>query len=251
MIWFACKKCGKKHGRPENLAGTLVFCDCSFGNRVPWASTVAEPDPDPEPLPIPPPPPTPASVPASRPRSYPEREPEEPPRFDRPLVRREPRRVNPRYCLNHGDVDSEQTCTDCKAAFCTGCVVTLQNQVLCGPCKNFRVRGLSRPAHVSGLAIVSLVVGLVGGPVTFCLNQFSFSGQQNHPSIAVVVALGLVGLIVPAGSLILAGLALREMSTKPNTGGRSLALTGAASGFVGVLWTLTIGWLLVFKHLQG
>ena len=44
MIWFACKQCGKRHGRAESLVGTLVFCECGQGNRVPWASTVPEPE---------------------------------------------------------------------------------------------------------------------------------------------------------------------------------------------------------------
>ena len=242
MIWFACKKCGKTHGRAESLSGTLVFCECSFGNRVPWSSTVAEPAPSANPEPIP--------LPAARPRPQPAREDDSRP-YDRPLRRREPRRANDRYCLNHEDAPSEFTCHDCKAAFCAGCVVTLQGQTVCGPCKNFRVRGMNRPPKMSSLSIVTLVVGLVGGPVTFCLNNFNVSAQQTSPSVAVAVALSVVGLILPAGSLALAWLALREMDAKPNTGGRSLALTGAASGVIGVLWTLTIGWLLVFKHMHG
>jgi hypothetical protein len=248
MIWFACKKCGKNHGRPESQAGTLLFCDCSFGNRVPWASTIAEPEPEATPVPASVPPPTPSSPPR---RSFPERERADAREEDRPWRRREPRRDNPRYCLNHEDAASEHTCTDCKASFCSSCVVTLQDKVLCGPCKNFRVRGKNRPARVSGLAIVSLVVGLVGGPVSFCLNFFNIGFQQTQPSIVAAVALSAVGLIVPIGSLIFAWLALREMEAKPNTGGRSLALTGAASGLVGVLWTLAMGTIIVVKHLQG
>src|SRR6516164_6467007 len=49
MIWFACKQCGKRHGRGEHLAGTLVFCECGHGNRVPWSSTIPEPAPEPPP----------------------------------------------------------------------------------------------------------------------------------------------------------------------------------------------------------
>ena len=243
MIWFACKKCGKTHGRPESLSGTLVFCECSFGNRVPWSSTAAEPEQSANPVPIPPS--------APRPRPRPDRD-EDDRSNDRPLRRREPRRANPRYCLNHEDAASECTCHDCKAAFCSSCVVTLQGgETLCGPCKNFRVRGITRPPRMSGLSIVALVVGLVGGPVTFCLNNINVGAQQTSPSIAVAIALSVVGLILPAGRLALAWLALREMDAKPNTGGRSLALTGAASGLIGVLWTLTIGSLLVYKHMQG
>lgn len=251
MIWFACKKCGKKHGRPENLAGTLVFCECSFGNRVPWSSTVAEPEPDAIPVPIPVPPTPPSPPPRSR--SYPERDRDDEPRRDDhlPWRRHAPRRANPNYCLNHDTVASEATCADCKAAFCSACVVTVQGQSLCGPCKNFRVRALNRPTRVSGMAIVSLVVGLVGGPVTFCLNLFSIGNQQTSPSAAVTVVLTLVGMIVPTGALVLGWMALREMDVKSRTGGRSLALTGLTSGLVGVLWSLAIGSLLVIKHLQG
>src|SRR5262245_61714735 len=43
MIWFACKKCGKTHNRPDSSAGTMVFCDCGNGITVPWESTTAEP----------------------------------------------------------------------------------------------------------------------------------------------------------------------------------------------------------------
>src|ERR687892_749265 len=54
MIAFACKKCGQRHSRPDSQAGSMVFCDCGQGNRVPWTST-AVPDavavPDAEPVP--------------------------------------------------------------------------------------------------------------------------------------------------------------------------------------------------------
>ena len=236
MIWFACKKCGKRHGRPDGQAGTLVFCECSYGNRVPWASTVAEPEPDANPAPIP--------LPPSRP--YPERR-DDP----RPLTRRQPRREDPRYCLNHDDTAAEHSCADCKSAFCAGCLLTFQGRTLCGPCKNFRIRAMNRPAHVSGLAITALVVGLVSGPVVFCLNTFSLLSQGTNPSLATAIALGFVGLVVPVGGLVLAWLALREMDTKPATGGRMLALTGAACGVVGTLWTLAVGGMLVFKQLSG
>src|SRR5690348_14068630 len=103
MIWFACKQCGKRHGRAENLAGTLVFCECGQGNRVPWSSTVPEPDPE-EARPAPPPPPR-----APRPAPPPSW------RLDDEDDRREPprrahvaRRINPAYCLNHDEVPKEK-----------------------------------------------------------------------------------------------------------------------------------------------
>src|SRR5712692_11161443 len=111
MIWFACKKCGKHHGKSESLSGTLVFCECGFGNRVPWSSTVAEPA-------------TPAAAPAPlpRPRSVPvdERDDRRPPRRSIPVddpddwqppslrtrPRKQPKRINPNFCLVHDEVAS-------------------------------------------------------------------------------------------------------------------------------------------------
>jgi hypothetical protein len=165
MIWFACKQCGKRHGRPDNLAGTLVFCECGHGNRVPWSSTVPEPDPE-EARPAPPPRPTPRP-----PAGW--REDDEDDRPDRaPLPPRRPRvarRPNPAYCLNHDETPKEKTCDACRCSFCSACVVTLQGQTLCGPCKNFRVRGLNRPARMAPLAIIAFVLALVCAPVTLFL----------------------------------------------------------------------------------
>src|SRR5262249_60459103 len=81
--------------------------------------------------------------------------------------RREARRLNPLYCLNHEDTASEKTCESCKVSFCSACVLELQGQILCGPCKNFRLRSLSRPPRLAPLAVLALVVSLVGGPVSF------------------------------------------------------------------------------------
>src|SRR5438876_4072272 len=43
MISFTCKQCGKVHTRPESAAGTMIFCTCGQGTRVPWESTAADP----------------------------------------------------------------------------------------------------------------------------------------------------------------------------------------------------------------
>src|SRR5262249_19772045 len=152
------------------------------------------------------------------------------PRGELPRRRRETRRANPRYCLNHEDAPSETICDDCKMSFCNGCVVSLQGKMVCGPCKNFRVRGLNRPTRVTALSIITLVVGLVSGPITFCLGLFTVVGQEKNPSSAVVIMLALIGLILPIAALVLARFALREMERKANTSGRSFAFTGAVSG---------------------
>src|SRR5262249_50920489 len=103
MIWFACKQCGKRHGRAEPLAGTLVFCECGQGNRVPWSSTVPEPEPEAA-VPVPPRPRAPGpSADQDRPE----------PEFLRPRRTRERRRPNSAYCLNHEETTKEATCDAC------------------------------------------------------------------------------------------------------------------------------------------
>ncbi|SRR5581483_1464394 len=249
MIWYACKKCGKRHGRPENAAGTLVFCDCGHGNRVPWSSTTAEPE-IPEVLPVP------TAIPLHPPRPTVPLPPGEPPSRTPELTR--PRRrahevckINPAYCFNHDETPSEQTCADCKLAFCSACVVELHGRPVCGPCKNFRLRGLSRPARLAPLAVVALVVALASGPVAFCLPTIAASWQVNGGPVIVTVLVSLVGLAFPLLALTLAWKALREIETKPHLGGRSLALTGAATGLVGMLWSTTVAALMIAKQLQG
>jgi hypothetical protein len=255
MIWFTCKKCGKKHGRADNLSGTLVFCDCGQGNPVPWQSTTSPPEAPPEPprRPAPPPPP--------RPRPFDDRDrdrdrPPLPPPLDDPregdLLRRRKsnvfRRRRPGFCLNHDDVATDKTCADCKEPFCPNCLIELQGQTLCGPCKNFRIRGLNRPARVPGMAVVAMVVGLVSGPVSFCL---TLVGNGQAGGVALTVLMSMVGLVLPVGGLVVSWIALREIETKPNLGGRGLAMTGATSSLVGALWCLTVACLVILKTAQG
>jgi hypothetical protein len=163
--------------------------------------------------------------------------------------RREARRPNPAYCLNHDDKASEHTCADCKCPFCSACVVNLGGQTLCGPCKNFRIRGLHRPSRMTALSIIAAVVALVGGPLTFCLTMVGVNPAINtQGSVALSIVMCLVGLLVPAGGLVLGWLALREIDTKPNAGGRALALTGAVTSTAGILWCLMMAVLTVWKQ---
>jgi hypothetical protein len=249
MIWYACKKCGKRHGRPESTAGTLVFCECGHGNRVPWSSTAAEPEvPEAQPVPAARPLPGPRPAVPLPPGDPPPRTPE----LSRPR-RRVPefRKVNPAYCFNHDETPSEKTCADCRVAFCPACVVELQGRPVCGPCKNFRLRGLSRPARLAPLAVIALVVALASGPVAFCLPTIAVSWQVNGGPAVVTVVVSLVGMAFPVLALGLAWKALREIETKPHLGGRSLAMTGAATGLVGVLWSATVAALMIAKQFQG
>src|SRR5262245_20840905 len=140
MIWFTCKQCGKRHGRPDEMAGSLLFCECGHGNRVPWESTAAAPE-----LPKETPTPSRPTASPSRPRWAP-----------RPQVR--PR--DPTRCLNHEDVPAAKTCAVCGASFCERCIVSLQGQSVCGPCKNYRLHYLTRPARLSSLALIAMLLGL-------------------------------------------------------------------------------------------
>jgi hypothetical protein len=252
MIWFGCKKCGKRHGKAESLSGTLVFCDCGFGNRVPWSSTVPEPE-------------SPPAVPAPRPRAVPldDRDDRRPPRRSVPVddkddwappslrtrPRKEAKKINPNFCLVHDETPSQHVCKDCQLRFCSSCVVTLQGDTLCGPCKNFRLRGTHRSTPISPWAIISVLVGLVSAPIGFCM---SLSGINNLASpggghAGLGVLLGLLAFLFPVAGLVLGLIALRQIEQKANVGGRLFAVTGAAAGLVGTVWSLTVVMLMILK----
>jgi hypothetical protein len=228
MIWFACKQCGKRHQRPDEAAGSLVFCACGQANRVPWESTAPPPEDQGE---------------APRPRD------EDEDRSRAPRRRRAPvRRREPGYCLNHEGDTAGHTCPDCGEEFCGRCVVEFQGRVLCGPCKNLRVRNLQRPARVVPLAIFALVAGLVSAPVLFCVTFTPLGLDASDEARAVW---GVVGMILPGVALALSLLALREIESKPQAGGRALALTGAACAVAGLLWSLSVSGVMVSRLLQG
>ena len=213
MIWFTCKQCGKTHGRAESSIGSMVFCECGQGNLVPWESTVAEPPASP-----------PASDAAASGAAASGAPVLEPISFDRDKrgragATRSRRRAryapDPNFCLNHETVASQQTCPDCGESFCHDCMVAFQGISLCGPCKNYRVRSLQQPAQMSTLALVSLLLALVTGPLAICLIT-QFGGL--FMSVLVLTAHG-----VP---LMISVLALRQLGKNPKLTGRSLALTG-------------------------
>ncbi|HWG41218.1 MAG TPA: hypothetical protein VN688_00420 [Gemmataceae bacterium] len=246
MIWFACKQCDKRHGRAEALSGTLVFCECGHGNRVPWSSTVPEPEAEPA-RPAPPPPPR-GRIPRS-----PLEEDAWQPEFPQPRRSRERRRPDPAYCLNHEDSPKEMTCDACHGSFCAACVIALQGQMLCGPCKNFRVRGLNRPGHFSPLAIIALVLSLIGGPVAALLALMAIGAQTagGGAGVTVAVMICLIAVLLPVASVIVGWFGLRQIESKPNMIGRSLAMTGATTGLAATLLCLAIAVLTIAKQWQG
>jgi hypothetical protein len=230
MIWFACNACGKVHQRPEEAAGSLVFCPCGQGNRVPWESTVAAPETPPEP----------AHEPRPR-RDWDDEVPE-------PAWRRQraARKRDPAYCFNHEDTPSQQTCADCGEAFCERCVVTFQDAVLCGPCKNFRVRTLQRPPRPSTFAIISLVVALVGALIGFCAPNMAHGAGSGSP--LGVLAAAVVGLCAPLVALVLGFKGLQEIENKPNIGGRALAMTGVTTAAASLLWSLSLVLIVTVRY---
>jgi hypothetical protein len=240
MIWFACKQCGKCHGRAERLAGTLVFCECGQGNRVPWTSTVAEPEPE-EALPASPPrAPTPGP-PLQERRAEPERFP--------PRRSRERRQPNPAYCLNHEETPKEAVCDACHCSFCSACVVTLRGQTLCGPCKNSRLGSLSRPPRILPLAIVAFVLALIGTLfcVFLCFLAIGLSVRLES-GLAGSVFCCTIALLLAAGELIVSAIALRLMDRQPALGGRDLAMTGAVAGLTGVVWAFALALFIVLRQ---
>jgi hypothetical protein len=238
MIWFQCKQCGKTHGRAEDLSGTLVFCECGQGNRVPWSSTASEPA-------APPPVSTPPAPPQRRWKA--EDEPVAPRRW-RPGQARP--NFDPRVCLNHPELPRDATCTACREAFCSRCVVTLEGRTLCAPCKDFRARSARQPPRISALAIVSCLIGvIVAGPVSFCLPLVAVSGQSEGAfTLGPIIVIGVISLTLPAIGLILGLLALRNIETKPNLSGRPVALIGTISAAIGVLWCVVVFIALAMKQ---
>ena len=225
MIYFACKQCGKRFERPDETAGTLVFCECGTGNRVPWESTVPPEERET-------PPPKSAAIP---PRVLPVAH-----DFDgdgdrqRPRPRRRPEAIrrDPAFCFNHEDVPSVQKCADCGEVFCAGCIVTFLDATLCGPCKNYRLRKMQRPPRASILSILSLVGAVVVGGISFFLLLFGLGLTAQNPTgggTVVLIALGGIALLLQLGVALLAVFGLRDVETNRRVSGRAAALSALAT----------------------
>ncbi len=222
MIRFHCNQCGKPFERSDDTAGSLVFCACGAANRVPWPS---------ESLPSPP-------AAEASPRRSPSGE-QRVPDFDPPRYPHEPevRRRDPAYCFNHTAIPRQHTCSACGEGFCADCVVVLQGQTLCGPCKNFRIRELNRPPRVSALAIVAPILALVAGPVTYFMLLICIGSQ---PGASAVTSLAFVGLLCQLLAVLLAVLSLRNQANDPRLGGRALAITGLVAALTASLMTIEL-----------
>jgi hypothetical protein len=222
MIWFACKQCNKVHGRPENTAGALVFCDCGHGNFVPWESTAAAPEVEVVALPA-----TPELAPVTfEPAAEPEPAVEEP--EPRPRRGRAEKR-DPDKCFNHQEVPNVAHCADCDEGFCADCLVTLQGATLCGPCKNFRARRLELGPQSSSLASASLILAFLTSPLAVC--QFGWNPSSSMPWLAFVA-------FVP--QLLALGLGVWALwlgEKDGRSGGQALALSGVVTAALMCLMT--------------
>jgi hypothetical protein len=101
------------------------------------------------------------------------------------------------------------------------------------------------------MAIVSFVVALVSGPVTFFLGIMAVGWHASSDGVGGAVVLCLVGLALPGLALALAWVALREIETRPQVGGRGLAVTGATTALAGVLFAVGIATVLIARQAQG
>jgi hypothetical protein len=222
MIAFACKQCGKRYERPEETSGTLVFCACGAGTRVPYESSLPPMAQPLDPL---------------------------PPRVERPAPRWDTGPAEPqplRYwgqqstrdrsqCLNHGSVPAAHSCADCGEGFCASCAVAFQGSPRCGPCKNFRVRAVQRPPHVSVMAIFAPLIAIGAGGFWLFLLLF-IAGLKLGPG--AVAGWGIIGLFPQLLAFTLAALAEMKIESSPRISGRSWAMTGMVAAVVCASWIL-------------
>jgi hypothetical protein len=236
MIWFACSKCGKTHGRPQETSGVMIFCDCGNGLTVPWSSTAPEPAdaPQAEAPVVPELVPMTFDVPAGPKLPPPRNPPKPPPLEDDEPVRRRGRaeKRDPDYCFNHQRLPMTRVCSDCKEAFCGKCLVEFQGATLCGPCKNFRTRKLELPSPNSKLASASLIIALIAGPLSICLITFSQSSG--------IRILSLMALLPQLAALGLGIWAIRMAEKSRKLGGQSLAVTGVATAALTTVFALLL-----------
>lgn len=253
MIWFACKKCSKVHGRPESSAGAMIFCECGQSMNVPWESTAAEP-PMPTPVELP-------STPTLDPLTFPStssggsydreagqrrdrdygRDRDDGRDFGRPTRGRRRRKhvADPNICFNHDRTASKTVCRDCGLGFCEQCLVEFDGQSLCGPCKNFRVRQAQRPQETPGLAILALLGSLLATAPFFCLLPI---GRQSDVQLPY---LGMLAIVPEIGALLAAFVVLSRLRKSGATAGRWLAFAAiAASAVISFL----IGVVTIYGH---
>jgi hypothetical protein len=131
----------------------------------------------------------------------------------------------------------EGSCEACGEGFCAACLVALQGQKLCGPCKNYRVNCANTPPRTSGLAITALILGFVCGPFISCL----MPGLSRE---GLALFIGFLAFVGEVGAVVFGGLALYKMQTELRLQGHSMAITGLVSAFVALAFLFST-WLIL------
>ena len=236
MIRFLCSKCGNTLERPETAAGVAVFCDCGQGNVVPWSSTTTTPPTLGAALPTPPEPPPLLVIPISDEQIPVGRDSPGPrARDDTPARERnrtEPR--NPKACFNHQDRPGVDKCADCGEIFCGDCLIKFKGGMLCGPCKNFRLRKTRQTTTVSGKAVTAMILAMCCAPLVLCMVPMGISD--------VSMVIGAVALLGECVAMMFGGMALRDTEKNPRLTGRSMAITTLLTA--GLAMLMTVGFLL-------
>ena len=246
MIWFTCKKCGKTHGRPENSAGTMIFCDCGSGTTVPWESSATEPAappataaprvPDLAPIQFDPVSSSSPGMPtqaSSKPGST---YPKSPPPLDdddRPTRRGRNEKRDPDYCFNHQRRPKAQVCAECEETFCAGCLVKFQDTALCGPCKNFRARREELPPVSGSMANASLIIAIIAGPLMVCFLLWS-------PGNDAMRVLSWLSLLPQAMALGMGAWALLDAEREHKAGGQWVAVSGVTAASLACIMMLLL-----------
>ncbi len=243
MISFPCSQCGQTLERAAGDAGTLVYCECGAGNTVPWESTppLAEEVPAglPQPSPLaellgdePPLKPRWEQTYATGPEWEEEWRPAAPASIPPPLPRAEPTQ-----CLNHPSAARAHVCADCGCSFCADCVATFQGAVVCGPCKNLRMRKVIRPPRLSLMALFAPIIALVCGGVWLFV-MLMVAGMHGAPDTALM--LGGLGLLPQVFALAMGAMALHTIETEPNVSGRDWAMSGMIAALVSSAATIAL-----------
>jgi hypothetical protein len=203
----------------------MVFCSCGHGNVLPWESTTPASAGSP-----PPEPPLLVAVPVGEEKLPLARV----PRQEEVNPQPESGRV-PNSCFNHQDRPVQHKCADCHEGFCGDCLVKLQGTLLCGPCKNFRLRKKEEQTTMSGKAVFGVLLAMAfapGVPAVLCLSPL-VPGD-------VSLVIGGMALLGEIAAILLGILALRETEQNPRLTGRSLAITTLLTGGLASVMTLCL-----------
>jgi hypothetical protein len=207
MISFACRQCGRRFDRPDTASGTLVFCVCGVGTTVPFESTLP---------------------PLAADETVPTLVPEPAPRFGGSYGRSPAYRDRTR-CLNHPETALAATCAACDETFCGDCVLEIEGAMLCGPCKNFRIRTGQRPPGLSAAALCAPLVSLLTALPCLFVVLIGSGASTSAVNLVPWVAAALLPQLIALG---LGVQGLRTVESNPRFGGHSLAISGLVSAVV-------------------